>query len=89
MSISEEFHECLTAAENSLAANESIVQFRLAQPQMGRPDYLMRFKALVGILDPSDSSLSSKRCFIVAKSSNTGVVEIDTTTPCDSIPDVW
>ena len=36
MSIAPQFHECLTAAENSLAVNESIVQFRLAQPNASK-----------------------------------------------------
>jgi hypothetical protein len=89
MSILQQFHECLTAAENSLAANESIVQFRLGQPEMGRADYFMRFKVYVGALDASNSSVAAKRCFIVTKSSNTGVVAIDGATQCDSIPDVW
>jgi hypothetical protein len=89
MSILQEFHECLTAAESSLSANESIVQFRLGTPEMSRADYFMRFKVYVGVLDASSSFLTTKRCFIVTKSSNTGVVAIDTTTQCDSIPDVW
>jgi hypothetical protein len=55
---------------------------------MSRADYFMRFKVHVGVLDPSNSSISAERCFIVSKSSNTGVVAVDTTTNCDSIPDI-
>jgi hypothetical protein len=89
MSISAQFHECLNAAENSLAASESLVQFRLAQPQMSKADYLMRFKAYVAVLDVSSSVPSAERCFVVTKSSNTGVVAIDNTTLCNTIPDLW
>jgi hypothetical protein len=89
MGISAEFHECLTIAENSLAANESIVQFRLAVPDASRADYFMRFKAYVGVLDPSNSSITAKRCFVIKRSSNTGAIVVDTTVQCDSLTDVW
>jgi len=84
MTFSEDFLACLAAAQNTLAANESIVQFRLGAPQMGRPDYFMRFKAYVGVLDPSSSSVTGKRNFLVTKSSNTGTIAIDTATPFDA-----
>ncbi len=87
--ITAEFHECLAAAEADLGDNESVLQFRLGAPIMGRADYITRYKAYVGTLDPSNTTASNKRTFLVTKSSNTGVVALDKQTPMDSVPDVW
>lgn len=89
MNITAEFHECLTAAEGDLAPNESVLQFRLGAPIMNRADYTTRFKAYVGTLDPSNTSASNERTFIVTKSSNSGLVTLDKVTPVNSVPDVW
>jgi hypothetical protein len=88
MTIVQQFNECLSAAEGALQSNESIIEFRLAAPSMSSADYIMRFKAVAALLDPSESVVQRKRCFIVNKSSNSGAVTIDNQTACDSIPDV-
>jgi hypothetical protein len=88
MGIVQQFTECLNAAEQELQPDESIIQFRLAQPLMNRADYIMRFKAVVAVLDASESSVVRSRCFIVNKSSNSGQVSIDNSTACESISDV-
>lgn len=89
MTIRQQVRECLAAAEQDLSPDESIVQFRLADPQMSRADYIMRFKAFVAVLNPSSTASESKRCFLVTKSSNTGAIAIDKITDCNSISDVW
>jgi hypothetical protein len=90
MNIVEIFNACLAFAVQQLQPNESVVQFKLAQPlAIGRADYLTRFKACVGVVDGSASSVSNERCFLVTNSSNFGTIAIDTETACDSVPDVW
>jgi hypothetical protein len=90
MNIVQIFNDCLAFAIQQLQLNESIVQFKLAQPlAVGSADYLTRFKACVGVVDGAAASVSNERCFVVTKSSNFGTIAIDTTTACDSIPDVW
>jgi hypothetical protein len=84
-----EFNKCLTAAQNALSANESLVQFRLGDPIMGRPDYITRYKAYVGVLDPSNTSVTSKRIFLITLSSNTQQVGVDTTTDPSTVTDIW
>jgi hypothetical protein len=49
MHFTDTFHKCLTAAQNALHPNESVIKFCMAKPATGRLDESTRYKVYVGV----------------------------------------
>ena len=87
MSVDQNVRKCAEIVEAELQEGERILSIVLGTPVMSRADYITRFRVNVGKGNPSWTSITESRCFVIGISSNTGKALLDPAR-CDDVPDL-